>query len=78
MSWPTIEALLWDLRMAISRLEGRVDGLEARQNRSEDAAHDQKIKVSDLLPLAGGCLILGLTLWGKPELAAAVGAMFGR
>jgi len=78
MSWPTIEALLWDLRMAISRLEGRVDGLEARQDRSEDEMHDQKVKIGDLLPLVGGAIILGLTILGKPEWAAAVAGVFGR
>ena len=78
MGWPAIEQILWDLRMALSRLEGRVDGLEARQDRSEDEMHDQKVKLGALLPLAGGILILGLTLWGKPELAQAVASAFGR
>jgi len=82
MSWPSFEEILWEIQGRLGAIEAMLhsnrDEYTQRLDRIEDRLNSEKIKIGDLLPLAGGCLIIGLTLWGKPELAAAVGAMFGR
>ena len=82
MSWPSFEQLLWQIQAELGAIRAMLqqnrEEYTQRLDRIEDRLNADKIKVSDLLPLAGGCLIIGLTLWGKPELAAAVASLFGR
>ena len=82
MSWPSFEQLLWQIQAELGAIRAMLqqnrEEYTQRLDRIEDRLNADKVKLGDLLPLAGGCLIIGLTLWGKPELAAAVGAAFGR
>lgn len=82
MPWPTLEQMLWDLRMALSRLEGRVDSLEARQDRSEDELHEDKLHLRDIIPaiapaILGIALVL-LVITGKMQFKEAASMLLGR
>jgi len=82
MSWPSFEALLWEIQGRLGAIEAMLhsnrDEYTERLDRIEERLNRDKLKLSDLLPLLGGALILVLTLWGKPELAGAVASLFGR
>ena len=82
MSWPSFEQLLWQIQAELGAIRAMLqqnrEEYTQRLDRIEDRLNADKVKLGDLLPLAGGCLIIGLTLWGKPELAAAVASLFGR
>ena len=68
--------------MAISRLEGRVDGLEARQDRSEDEAHKDRLHIRDIIPAIApallGLALVVLVIAGKMKLSEAASMLFGR
>ena len=82
MSWPSFEALLWEIQGRLGAIEAILhsnrDEYTERLDRIEDRLNRDRMRLGDLLPLLAGLLILGLTIWGKPELAAAVAGAFGR
>jgi len=85
MSWQNIEQLwrmVWELHSAHSRLEGRVDSLEARQDRSEDELHEDKLHIRDIIPAVApallGLALVGLVIAGKLKLSEAASMLLGR
>lgn len=78
MSWPAIETVVMELYRLLGQIDGKLDANTDRLDRIEERIDRERIKLGDLLPLIGGGLILVLTLWGKPDLATAVAAAFGR